>query len=199
MNPDKWSPEQSRWINYYEKTRDAKIPAIILKALEFVTQKDKAIDIGAGSLRDTRFLIEQGFHVTALDSSYLLPKEAEGLPEDKLDLANCLFEDFDFPENKYDFVVSILSLFFIKPENFDTVFKNIKTSLKKGGILCVSFSGKNSTIANINNGSTHTRDEIEEMLTGMEIITFKETDTEEILVNGQPVNKHVFSVIAKKL
>lgn len=199
MNSEKLSSQPSEWFNYYEKTKKLEVPDLLLEGLKYVKDKNEAIDIGAGSLRDTKFLLDQGFKVTALDNSYLLPKQAEGLPGNKLVLANCSFEDFNFPEDQYDFAVSMLSLFFIKPENFNTVFDKIKKSLKTNSILSVSFAGEKSTVANANNGTTHKKEEIEGLLSDMEIINITETLAEELLVSGYPATKHTFAVIAKKL
>ncbi len=199
MNSEKLPSQSTSWATYYEKTKDLEVPELLSRGIEYVKDKNEAIDIGAGSLRDTKFLIEEGFTVTALDSSPLLIKQAEGLPEDKLNLVNSSYEDFNFPKNKYDFVYSLHSLFFIKPENFNIIFDKIKNSLKTDGILCISLSGEKSTVANANQGSIHTKEGVKNLLSDMEIIDLTETLTDELLVSGYPAKKHNFLVIAKKL
>ncbi|MFZ2804704.1 MAG: class I SAM-dependent methyltransferase, partial [Patescibacteria group bacterium] len=103
--------------------------------------KGKAIDIGGGALKDTRYLLEQGFDVTVVDSEPSMAKIAESINSDKLHAVVSSFVDFDFPKNTFDVASAMFSLPFSPPETFDAVVEKIKMSLVEGGIFCGNFFG----------------------------------------------------------
>ena len=198
MNPENFREPKPEWKNYYERTRNTHIPKVVLEAVGFVTNKNKAIDLGAGALRDTEFFIDQGFQVTALDSSPLLSKEAERFDKEKITVVQSTLENFDFPEKEYDMVSAILSLLFVRPDMFNEVIEKIKKSLKKDGIFCATFVGNNDD-KTLGYGFGHTKEEVQLLLSDMEIISLKEQEGEGRLVSGTTKYSHRFDVIAKKL
>lgn len=189
---------QKDWSEYYEITKAKPPSKLLVKALEYVTDKGKAIDIGAGALKDTRYLLEQGFEVTAIDKSPLMEQEAKDLENDKLHALTTSFEDFDFPENKYDIASSMFALPFTEPQHFEKVFTNIKNSLKKDGIFCGQFFGINDEWSKNPKMTFHTEDQIKNLLTGLEILSFKEIEEDSTIANGTPKHWHIFHVIARK-
>lgn len=128
--------QKKDWEEYYEITKNKPPSKLLVKALRYVANKGKAIDIGGGALKDTRYLLEQGFDVTVVDKADLMAKEAEAMKSDKLHYFVSAFADFDFPKNGYDIASAMYSLPFNPPESFDAVFSRIKDSLVKGGIFC---------------------------------------------------------------
>jgi hypothetical protein len=56
------------------------------------------IDIGGGGLKDTRYLLDQGFHVTVIDKEDALYEMAAALHIDRLQAAVTSFEEYPFPE-----------------------------------------------------------------------------------------------------
>ena len=64
------------WSEYFEFTREKPPFLLLIEALKYVTDKGKAIDIGGGALKDTRYLLDEGFDVTVIDNSPLLEQEA---------------------------------------------------------------------------------------------------------------------------
>lgn len=193
-----YGKSQKDWSEYYEITKAKPPSKLLVKALEHITSKGKAIDIGAGALKDTRYLLEQGFEVTAVDKSPLMEQEAKALGRDKLHAFTTSFEDFDFPENEYDIASSMFALPFTEPEHFEVVFNKIKSSLKKSGIFCGQFFGLNDEWSKNPKMTFHTETQVKELLKGFEIFSFKEVEEDGTTANGTPKHWHIFHVIARK-
>lgn len=193
-----YGKSQKDWSEYYEITKVKPPSKLLVKALEHITNKGKAIDIGAGALKDTRYLLEQGFEVTAIDKSPLMEQEAKALRNDKLHAFTTAFEDFNFPENEYDIASSMFALPFTEPVHFETAFNKIKSSLKKGGVFCGQFFGLNDEWSKNPKMTFHTEAQVMELLNGLEILSFKEVEEDSATANGTPKHWHIFHIIAKK-
>lgn len=137
------NPKEKDWSNYYDKTREKPPASLLVKAIDYLQEKENisTLDIGAGVLKDTRYLLSKNFNVTSLDSSSLIFEESKDLDTDKLDIVQSKFEDFDFGIDKYNLVNAMNSLSFIHPDEFNKTFEKIKNSLKKEGILVCNFFG----------------------------------------------------------
>lgn len=93
-------------------------------------------DIGCGSGRDSKFFIDKGFIVTAMDASSELCSYAEELINQKV---LCMtFDEIDF-KCEFDAAWACASLLHIKKDKMiDTLIK-ISTSLKPDGVFYVSY------------------------------------------------------------
>lgn len=187
------------WEEYYEITKNKPPSKLLIKALGYVANKGKAIDIGGGALKDTRYLLEQGFDVTVVDKSELMAKEAEAIKSDKLHYFVSSFLDFDFPKNEYDIASAMYALPFNLPESFDAVFGRIKQSLVKGGIFCGQCFGVRDEWSTNQKMTFHTKEQVESLLSDMEVILLDEEEKDDRTANGTPKHWHVFNFIAKKL
>ncbi len=167
---------------------------LLVEALLYVKNTGKAIDIGGGALRDTRYLLQKGFEVTVIDKSPLLEKEAKELKNERLHFVVTSFEDFKFPVNEYILASAMQSLSYCKPAHFDCVITNIKSSLKKGGIFCGQMYGAYDQWSKNLHKAYQTADEVREYLKGMEIISFQEEETEK----GRTKHWRIFDFIARK-
>ena len=77
-------------IPFYKRTKDKSPSFLLVHALKHCVQRNDALDLGCGAGRDTRFLLQQGFRVTAVDldakkveaiNSGVAPVQEPGLPE----------------------------------------------------------------------------------------------------------------------
>lgn len=186
------------WSEYYEITKAKPPSKLLVKALEYVTTKEKAIDIGGGALKDTRYLLEQGFEVTVIDKSPLMEQEAAALQNNKVHAFTTSFEDFGFPENEYDLATAMFALPFTEPTYFEAVFRKIKKSLKKDGVFCCQFFGRNDEWSKNPKMTFHTKEQVQEMLKGLEIISLNEVEEDSTIANGTLKHWHIFHIIAKK-
>lgn len=123
---------QDDWKTHLALTKEAPPSKLLLRALEYVTCNDKAIDIGAGSLRDTRLLLEKGFSVVALDREETLKEYAADLDPAKVSTVVGDVAGYEFGDGLYDLVNAMYMLPFVAPDNFLNVVTRIKKSLKRG-------------------------------------------------------------------
>ena len=103
--------------------------------------KGEALDIGAGEGRNSLFLAEQGFKVTAID---IIPEGLIKLKElaKKLHLkVTTKVKDvrkFEFLPEKYSLIISIAAIDFLKKSEIEKLVKKIKKSLIRKGIVYFS-------------------------------------------------------------
>jgi tellurite methyltransferase len=184
------SVEKKDWKEYYSITKNSPPTPLLIKALEYVVNKKKAIDIGAGALKDTRHLLQNGFNVTAVDSSELMAEEAQQIKSENL---KYFVSDFS------DIASAMYSLPFILPKDFENVLVNIKHSLVKGGIFCGQFFGCNDDWSANPKMNFHTRESVGKLLSDMEIIFLEEREKDGETANGTLKHWHVFDFIARKI
>ncbi len=190
--------KQRDWVEYYKITKDRPPSKLLVRALEFVKDKNKAIDIGGGALKDTRYLLSQGFNVTVIDKDELMAEEAVKIPSDKLHYFVSSFEDFDFSKNQFDIASAMFALPFNPPSTFNEVTKNIKEALVKDGIFCGQLFGINDSWSGRPEMTFHAKEQAEKLFSGMEIIFFEEEEKDGKTANGTLKHWHVFHIIARK-
>ena len=54
-------------VPFYKRTKDKTPSFLLVQALNHCVRRNDALDLGCGAGRDTRFLLQQGFRVTAVD------------------------------------------------------------------------------------------------------------------------------------
>ena len=187
------------WEAFYRNTKETPPSALLVQALESVLRKEKALDLGAGALKDTKFLLQQGFEVTAVDQEPVLTEMAEAVGSARLHAVVSSFEAFDFPEDAYDIANATYALPFNPPETFEAVFRQMKDSLAPGGVFCGQFFGTKDQW-NANPRMTfHTKEQVEALLGGLEVIKLAEREWDGRTADGTPKHWHVFDVIARKV
>ncbi|MBP6904494.1 MAG: class I SAM-dependent methyltransferase [Candidatus Pacebacteria bacterium] len=190
----------TEWKGYAEKTKNKPPAPLLIQAVESVTHKDKALDLGAGALNDTKYLLSANFkHVTALDSAPLAQEVADTLPTDRFMYSINKFADFDFPSNGYDLINAQYALPFNPPETFERVFNDIVDSLRQGGIFVGQLFGVRDEWNIPNSGKNfHTREDVQKLLSNLKIIHFEEEERERKTAAGPMKHWHVFHFIARK-
>lgn len=96
----------------------------------------KILDCGCGSGRDTKYFIDQGYEVTAIDGSEELCKRASELTG--IEAKIMLFQDIEYV-NEFDGVWACASLLHVPKTELLSVIKRITRALKNCGIFYVSF------------------------------------------------------------
>ncbi len=102
-----------------------------------------ALDLGSGEGRDTAFLVEMGFAVTARDSAptglektrALLARR--GLSVARLDLKQGDVRGFSYPEAAYDIALAANVFQFLPPAEAPLCLERLKAATKPGGICAV--------------------------------------------------------------
>lgn len=187
------------WNLYYDKMNDPPQRKTLAQAFACRSEHPPgyAVDIGCGSGNDTIHLLKAGWRVLATDiteEGLTRLKARPDIPDlSKLETRIAAFEDFTPAEA--DLINSSFSLPFCEPDKFPAFWERIKGALKPNGIFCGHFFGPNDSW--VKHGLTvHSRKEIEEMLTGLNIFHFEEIEEDKETVDGKIKHWHVFEVVA---
>lgn len=193
MQNDTWSE--------YHKIKSTKPPSkLLVRALDHVKNKNgKALDLGAGALVDSNFLLEQGFEVTAVDSSQSSKKIAEEIHNPKFTFVQSAYDTFAFQPETYDLITAQWALPFNSPNTFLIMFENLKSSLKVGGIFVGQFFGVLDEWNTPDRDMTfNTYEEVQELLSRLYVIELNEEEKDGTTARGDAKHWHVFHVIAER-
>lgn len=189
--------KEFKWENFYKLTKNRPPWPLLVEAVNLLSQRKAALDIGCGAGRDSRFLLEEGFRVTALDSDPNAVALMTSFSQDYLRVVQSSFETFDF--EKYDLVNAHFALPFLSEEYFHVVFARIKEALHAGGLFVGQFFGVNDEWNTPENQMTFlTREQAEDELRGLKTLVFREEDIDSHVADGTPKHWHVFHIIAQK-
>lgn len=153
-----------------------------------------ALDFGCGAGRDTKFLLDQGMTVTAVDAD-ISAIEGVALAGD-LSLVQARFDEFPFGE--YDLVTSQLSLSFNPPETFGEMFQRLLDSIRPGGVLTCDIFGPNDGWSSNPAYTILNEQQIRALLEGIDIISLDEIEEDSFDSANNPKHWHTFRVLAQK-
>lgn len=190
---------QPNWNEYFKNTIDNPPSSLLVEAIDYITHRNKAIDIGGGALRDTRYLLSKGFETTVIDQAEEVAKIAETIHSEKLYCYITSFTDYVFPVNTFDIAAALYSLPFIFNKDFEKVFTNIKKSLVLDGIFVGNFFGEHDAWNNRATMTFHTKKQVENLFSDFTIVLFEEREYDGKTADGRPKHWHVFNVIARKI
>ena len=125
--------KQFDWAKFYKHTRERPPWPRMIRALSLVPRRERALDLGCGAGRDTRYLLEQGFQVTAVDADANAMAILVTFPQERLRAVQSSFVDFAF--ERYDLINAHFSLPFLPREQFYAVFGKVREALDPEGIL----------------------------------------------------------------
>ena len=190
--------QEFSWNDFYTITKKHPPWPRLIRAVELLKRSGEALDLGCGAGRDTRYLLESGFRVTAVDQEAASLELLTDLPADRLHRVRSSFEDFHF--GRYDLINAHFALPFMEPRQFSLVFARLKTALKPGAIFVGQFFGSNDSWNRPNSHMTFfTRQEALEQVEGLEVLEFEEEDQDGTTANREPKHWHVYHIIARKL
>lgn len=96
----------------------------------------KILDFGCGSGRDTKYFLDAGYDVAAIDGSEELCKIASVYTGIKV--KHMLFQEL-FENTEYDGIWACSSILHLKQDDLVDVFERMKNALLPGGIIYTSF------------------------------------------------------------
>lgn len=185
------------WGRFYGFTKDSPPWPLLIRAAALAPKGGRALDLGAGAGRDTRYLLEHGFQVTAVDAEPGAAALLATLPPDHLQVVQSSFEDFAFAT--YDLINAQFTLPFMPKERFATVFGRLKAALAPGGVFAGQFFGVHDEYNNTERVMTFlTRAEAENLLSDLEVIEFAEEDADGQKADGSPKHWHLFHILARR-
>lgn len=193
--------QQFDWAKFYTHTRERPPWPRMIQAVSLVAKKERALDLGCGAGRDTRYLLEQGFQVTAVDADANAMAILATFPyQERLRAVQSSF--VDFPLENYDLINAHFSLPFLPREQFYAVFEKVRQVLNPDGIFVGQFFGIHdqwNTPEQAGKMTFLTREEALQALEGLDVIEFEEEDVDSVVADGSPKHWHVFHSIARKL
>lgn len=121
---------------YIENTLHANVSDLYAHFLPKVPEGGSILDLGCGSGRDSKYFIDLGYKVTAVDGSEEFCKKAK----ENLDIdALCMrFEEICF-EEEFNAVWACASLLHVPKNEIHSILRKIERALKPEGILYMSF------------------------------------------------------------
>lgn len=184
------------WKEYIQKTRNKKPHKLIMEAASLI-ESGRALDLGAGSLGDAKYLASRGFEVTAVDSERSVIDLAKGVAN--LRVVVDTMEHFT-PEGTYDLVNAQYALPFVPKTSFWKVVAMSAGCLREGGIYCASFFGTEDEWRNDSKITFVSKDELIErlVLSSLDISHIEEEKGYDKTAAGPSKFWHVFHVIARK-
>ena len=173
----------------------------MVHALGSAPKVGTALDLGAGGLNDSRYLLSLGYTVTAVDRDQAAADLAREIKGAKFNFLQQSFEDLEFTAQQYDLVSAQFALPFIqKKEDLLRVVHGIKQVLKPGGVFAGQFFGPKDTWCLNDRPMTFlAKDEVEALFADMDIILIGEREYDGVTALGQKKHWHMFPVIVKKV
>ena len=187
-----WRP----WGLYFTAAGDDPRPTL-LDALSRFDTPGLAVDLGAGTGRDTAELVRRGWRVLAIDREQHAVERLNAIaPPPQLETRLARFEDAEWPS--CELVNASFSLPFCRPQAFPGVWGRIVDALRPGGRFCGQLFGDHDDWA----GSgvvVHTRDELGELLAPFAVELLDELDQDGRTTVGTPKHWHVYHLVARKI
>lgn len=104
--------------------------------LQFIPEAGHILDLGCGAGRDSRYFIDQGYKVTAVDASPEIAKLASELLGKPVEILS--FQELDC-SNAFDGIWACASLLHCPKSGMNTVMERMTKALKANGIIYMSF------------------------------------------------------------
>lgn len=131
-------------INYYEKNAKTFIDGTLYvdfteiqdMFLELLPDNAYILDFGCGSGRDTKYFLDKGYSVDAIDGSSELCKAATEFTG--IDVKRMYFHELNV-EEKYDGIWACASVLHVKREELPEIIRKMSLATKANGIIYLSF------------------------------------------------------------
>jgi SAM-dependent methyltransferase len=162
-----------------------------------------AIDLGSSIGHETKFLLQRGYNVIAVDSNsralqFMMLQPGMTKLKSKLTTINSTFERLDFSKlPQSDLIISSFALPFINKKDFNRVWNDITSTIKPGGHIIVNLFDPGFTFFNNKYDMTfHTKNEAKALFSNFKILEFREMRNDPL----KPGSKnHYYVIVARKL
>lgn len=188
-----------KWDKFYENSKDRPLRQLLLDTMEYVKRPGKALDIGAGALKESQFLLDKGFEVTAFDSEPAAAAIAKTIHNDKFHFQKASYSEFKYPQQEYDLVLAMYALPFTPPEQFDKVMRGVLGAVKPGGIFAGHFFGEQDEWnSGQNNMSFLSEPTLHALFKDFEELYLREQKGEDSTDSGGMKYWHIYHIIARR-
>ena len=121
---------------YCEQTKNGDMKELYEKFLFYLPKKGKILDFGCGSGRDSKFFLENGYFVSAIDGSEKMCELATQYIGQEV---KCMkFEELN-EESQYDGIWACSSILHAEREKLPEILQKMMKALKKDGIIYTCF------------------------------------------------------------
>jgi cyclopropane fatty-acyl-phospholipid synthase-like methyltransferase len=161
-----------QWYNYYEQVGYHPNSFVARSLHEFVTGRGVALDLGAGNMRDSRYLLSHGFErVVAVDSSM----DAKAYHSEGVEFCISRIEDYEIEPDTFDYVVSCNTLFYLDKESVQRLFRKVWVGLRPHGIFAGNLLGsRDDCVRSISPLFDFEREEVEALCEGFTVRAMEE-------------------------
>lgn len=132
---------------FVETTANVEFQHMQNRFLDKLEAEAYILDFGCGSGRDTKYFLEQGYQVEAIDGSEELCRLASELAG--IDVKHMYFQELSEVE-KYDGIWACSSILHLNQDDLEDVMKKMALAVKTNGIIYTSF--KYGTFSGERNG-----------------------------------------------
>lgn len=172
------STAEADWAEYYRKVQGRSARELVVEAAALAEKPGSALDLEPAAIELTR----QRAGESAELSAYVA------------DLAN-------YAPEPADLILASVSLPFIPEEAFNRLWPQLVTALNPHGILAVHLFGDRDSWAQgedaVAGMSFHTRAEVEQLLTGLDVVDLQEQEFDGPSGRG-PKHWHRYDIIARR-
>lgn len=134
-------------VEFYKNTVNVEFAVMQRQFLSRLKNGSHILDFGCGSGRDTKYFLQQGYHVEAIDGSFELCKLAAEYTG--IEVKNMFFQELA-EVGKYDGIWACSSILHLPMNELVEVMRKMAVALKENGIIYTSF--KYGTFAGERNG-----------------------------------------------
>lgn len=193
-------PYEPDWDGYFAARADRPPRPLLIEAVALFERPGQALDLGAGGGIDTRFLLDRGWRVVAIDGNADSVRRLEELTPDahgrlrvhRADLAA------DLRLEPVDLVHAGFSLPFCRRDRFDALWRQVEAALPHRGILAGQlFGDRDSWAADYDDMTFHTASDVDRLLQGWEVLRLDVHEHDGDSYVG-PKHWHVFHILARR-
>jgi len=179
-----------------------KVHPLLLHALRHTgVRSGRALDIGAGGLGESRYLLSLGFDVDAVDPDPVSKELATHLAsgDRRFSMSANAIEHHRIPPDTYSLTVALHVLPFVAVETIDRVAADIVAGLRPGGVLCCTHFGVRDSWAMADLPVTGVSERrAAELFAGMQPVYFGVSEHDGVDLEGMPKHWHVLRQVLIK-
>ncbi|BCW66008.1 methyltransferase [Arthrobacter sp. NicSoilB4] len=189
------------WADYNAAQADRPVRSLCLDAMALAGPGTgrRAIDLGCGAGKETLALLNNGWHVHAVDSLPDTPDRLRAIAPDadgRLSIEVRAFQELGILPPA-DLIFAGYSLPFIHPDTFGGFWAIVLDALQHNGVLAVNLFGDRDSWADIPEWNFHSEPEARQLFAGLEIVKFEVYDADGQSFRG-PKHWHIYDVVARK-
>lgn len=184
------------WRKYIDKTSANPPRPFLVEAVGYAPSKQNALDLGAGALNDSRYLLAQGFSVIAIDDDEAAQEQAGLIKDDLFTFLRTDVNKYKFPEATFDLINGQYFFSFLNKETFPETMKKIFRALKPEGVITGQIFGDRDEWED---RVLLSKDQFLKLFSNFTILKLEEEEKDKETALGKMKHWHTFHFIARKI